>query len=143
LSIKPFAAEVRNEERAIRFTRKLFDDVFHLTKSGAVFGLKRYARRVMFGAIPFTNSSHLLAIDGSKFVKPVRLPPGRARLCTTPAVTGSLTCTNTVGVVRVVSLTAAAMGVELARITSDRKSSSSFANWRACAITGRADKREP
>src|SRR5215470_9129987 len=65
-------------------------------KRGAVFGLKRYATRVMFGAIPFTNSSHLLAIDGSKFVKPVRLPPGRARLCTTPAVTGSPTCTNTV-----------------------------------------------
>src|SRR5262249_34937932 len=74
-------------------------------KRGAVFGLKRYATRVMFGAIPFANSSHLLAIDGAKFVKPVRLPPGRARLCTTPAVTGSLTCTKTVGVVRVVSLT--------------------------------------
>src|SRR5215813_11871288 len=52
-------------------------------KRGAVFGLKRYATRVMFGAIPFDNSSHLLAIDGAKFVKPVRLPPVRARLCTT------------------------------------------------------------
>src|SRR5438094_1194947 len=97
-------------------------------KWGAVFGLKRYATRVTFGAIPFTNSSHLLAIDGSKFVKPVRLPPGRVRLCTTPAVTGSLTCTNIVGVVWVVSLTATAMGVELARITSARKLSSSLAN---------------
>src|SRR5256884_7598246 len=98
---------------------------------GAVFGLKRYATRVMFGAIRFTNSSHLLAIEGSKVVKPVRLPPGRAKLWTTPAVTGSLTCTNTVGVVRVISLTATAMGVELAKITSDRKSSNSLANWRA------------
>src|SRR5215468_9867871 len=86
----------------------------------------------MFGAIRFTNSSHLLAIEGSKFVNPVRLPPGRAKLWTTPAVTGSLTCTNTVGVVRVVSLTATATGVELVRITSDRKSSNSLANWRAC-----------
>src|SRR5262249_9116290 len=51
----------------------------------------------------------------------------RARLCTTPAVTGSLTWTNTVGVVRVVSLTATVTGVELVRITSDRKSSSSLA----------------
>src|SRR5262245_24477644 len=67
----------------------------------------------MFGATRFTNSSHLLAIEGSKFVKPVRLPPGRAKLCTTPAVSGSLTWTNTVGVVRVVSLTAMAMGVVL------------------------------
>src|SRR6516164_6330355 len=73
----------------------------------------------MFGATRFTNSSHFLAIEGSKFVNPVRLPPGRARLCTTPAVTGSLSCTNTVGVVRVVSLTAAATGVGLARITSE------------------------
>jgi hypothetical protein len=84
-----------------------------------VFGLKRYPTRLMFGATPFTNSSHFLAIEGSKFVKPVRLPPGRAKLWITPAVTGSLTWTNTVGVVRVVSLTAAAIGVELARITSD------------------------
>src|SRR5262249_49432422 len=41
----------------------------------------------MVGAIRFTNSSHLLAIEGWKFVKPVRLPPGRAKLWTTPAVT--------------------------------------------------------
>src|SRR5262249_29873335 len=102
-------------------------------KRGAVFGLKRYATRLMFGAIPFANSSHLLAIDGSKFVKPVRLPPGRARLCTTPAVTGSLTCTKPGGAVGVVSLTTAATGVEWARITSERKSSSSLANWRARA----------
>src|SRR5262249_56200264 len=74
-------------------------------KRGAVFGLKIYATRVMFGAIPFTNSSHLVAIDGSKFVKPVRLPPGRARLCTTPAVTGSLTCPNTLPVLRPLPLT--------------------------------------
>src|SRR5205807_3175548 len=109
-------------------------------KRGAVFGLKRYATRVTFGATRFTNSSHLLAIEGSKFVKPVRLPPGRAKLWTTPAVTGSLTWTNTVGVVWVVSLTAAAIGVELARITSDRKSSNSLANGRAC-ITSPALQR--
>ena len=87
----------------------------------------------MFGATRFSNSSHLLAIEGSKFVKPVRLPPGRAKLWTTPASTGSLTCTNIVGVVGVVSLTATVTGVELVRITSDRKSSSSLANWRACS----------
>src|SRR5262245_62692494 len=84
----------------------------------------------MFAATRFTNSSHLLAIEGSKVVKPVRLLPGRAKLWTTPAVTGSLTWTNTVGVVRVISLTATAMGVVLARITSERKSSNSLANWR-------------
>jgi hypothetical protein len=35
---------------------------------------------------------------------------------------------KSVGVVRVVSLTATATGVELVRITSDRKSSNSLAN---------------
>ena len=100
-----------------------------------MFGLKRYATRVMFGATRFSNSSHVLAIEGSKFVKPVRLPPGRAKLWTTPASTGSLTCTNIVGVVGVVSLTATVTGVELVRITSDRKSSSSLANWRACTAS--------
>ena len=100
-----------------------------------MFGLKRYATRAMFGAIRFTNSSHLVAIEGSKLLKPVRLPPGRAKLWTTPAVTGSLTWTNTVGVVWEASLTARAMGVELARITSERKSSNSLANWRACAAS--------
>ena len=33
--------------------------------------------------------------------KPVALPPGRARLSTKPAPTGSVTCTNTIGTVRV------------------------------------------
>ena len=98
-----------------------------------MFGLKRYAMRVMFGTRRFSNSSHLSAVEGSKFVNPVRLPPGRVKLWTTPAPTGSLTCTNTVGVMRVVSLTATVAGVELVRITSDRKSSSSLANWRACS----------
>src|SRR6266571_1051091 len=31
----------------------------------------------MFGATRFTNSSHLLAIEGPKLVNPVRLLPGR------------------------------------------------------------------
>src|SRR5205807_5274765 len=101
---------------------------------GAVFGLKRYATRVMFGARRFSNSSHLPAVERSKFVNPVRLPPGRAKLWTTPAPTGSLTCTNIVGVVRVISLTATVAGVELVRITSDRKSSSCYVD-RGRAIT--------
>src|SRR5438132_12034944 len=87
----------------------------------------------MFGARRFSNSSHLPAVERSKFVNPVRLPPGRAKLWTTPAPTGSLTCTNTVGVARVISLTATVAGVELGGITSDRKWSSSLAKWHARA----------
>src|SRR5262249_18518183 len=100
----------------------------------------RYATRVTFGATRFTNSSHLLAIEGSKLVKPVRLPPGRAKLWTTPAVSGSLTWTNTVGVVRVVSLTAIAIGVVLAKITSEPRGST---NRAACWRTGAHGLRRP
>jgi hypothetical protein len=38
----------------------------------------------MFGARGFSNSSHLPAVEGSKFVNPVRLPPGRVKLWTLP-----------------------------------------------------------
>ncbi len=40
---------------------------------------------------------HLLPIEGSKFVKPVTLLPGRARLATKPLPTGSATCVKTIG----------------------------------------------
>jgi len=38
---------------------------------------------------------------GSKAWNPVMLPPGRARLATKPLSTGSPTCENTIGIVRV------------------------------------------
>ena len=44
------------------------------------------------------------------FVMPVMLPPGRARLSTSPAVTGSVTPMNTMGIV-VVACFAAERGV--------------------------------
>src|SRR5262245_59133623 len=44
----------------------------------AVAGWNRIATRVTRGAISLSSSSHLLASVGSKFVKPVTLPPGRA-----------------------------------------------------------------
>ena len=43
----------------------------------------------------------------SNDVKPVMLPPGRARLSTKPAPTGSTTPTNTIGTVRVACCNAA------------------------------------
>ena len=47
------------------------------------------------------TSTHLPPIGNSKLVKPVILPPGCARLLTKPLLTGSITCTNTIGMVRV------------------------------------------
>jgi hypothetical protein len=113
----------QHEERAVGFARKLLDHAFHLGRVVNRCSKRLYRQQRRSGldcpriqerrcvwvkeicdsrdvwSDPFNNSNHLLAIEGSKFVKPVRLPPGRSKLWTTAAVTGSLTWTNTVGVV--------------------------------------------
>src|SRR5262245_52541593 len=50
----------------------------------------------------------------SNTIKPVALPPGRAMLSTKPAPTGSATCVNTIGTVRVACSNDARAGVLLA-----------------------------
>src|SRR6516164_4274068 len=50
----------------------------------ALSGLKRIAMFLTAGATSLSNSSHLPAIENSKLVNPVVLPPGRARLSTSP-----------------------------------------------------------
>jgi hypothetical protein len=45
-----------------------------------------------------------------KGLKPVTLPPGRARLATSPFSTGSLTAGNTIGIVEVALFAASAVG---------------------------------
>ena len=64
-------------------------------------GSRRTAARVTPGAICLSSSSHFPLMPYSNAVKPVALPPGRARLSTKPAPTGSGTITNTIGTVRV------------------------------------------
>ena len=59
------------------------------------------AARVTRGAICLSSSSHFPLMPNSNWVKPVALPPGRARLATKPAPTGSMVCANTIGTVRV------------------------------------------
>ena len=48
-----------------------------------------------------SSSSHFPLKPYSNCIKPVALPPGRARLSTKPAPTGSATTANTIGTVRV------------------------------------------
>jgi hypothetical protein len=48
-----------------------------------------------------SNSSHFPLTPYSTKEKPVAFPPGRAKLATKPAPTGSLTNTKTIGTVRV------------------------------------------
>src|SRR3954451_14401824 len=58
------------------------------------------ATRVTPGGVRLSSSSRFAPIPNSAVVKPVALPPGRARLSTKPAPTGSGVCTNTMATVR-------------------------------------------
>src|SRR5262249_41620288 len=64
-------------------------------------GSRRTAARVTRGAISFSSSIHFAPVPYSIWVNPVALPPGRARLATKPAATGSGVCVKTTGTVRV------------------------------------------
>src|SRR5271166_1077880 len=81
-------------------------------------GSRMTATRLLPGAVSLSNSSHLPPIGCSKLAKPVTLPPGRARLATKPSLTGSDTCTNTIGTECVSRLSATSDGVAAVKITS-------------------------
>jgi len=85
------------------------------------------ATRVTRGAISLSSSSHFPLRPYSNGVKPVALPPGRARLSTKPAPTGSATFANTIGTVRVARCRAWTLGVAAAKMTSGASASSSSA----------------
>ena len=53
------------------------------------------------GEISFNSPTHLPSVVGSTYVKPVMLPPGRARLGAKPLPIGSATTANTIGIVNV------------------------------------------
>ena len=77
-----------------------------------------------------SSPTHLPAIVGSIFMKPVTLPPGRLRLLMKPLPIGSVTCTKMIGMVRVCRTTAAVAGVVCAKMRSGFSSTSSAANIR-------------
>ena len=64
----------------------------------------------------------------STLMKPVALPPGRAKLSTKPAATGSEATGNTIGTVRVAGSNGPRVGAPWARMTSG----ASAANSAAC-----------
>ena len=76
-------------------------DRAELTDPSGQGGSRMTAMRVTPGAISLSTSSHFPLMPYSKLVKPVALPPGRARLSTNPAPTGSNTFVNTIGTKRV------------------------------------------
>src|SRR5215213_4180765 len=78
---------------------------------------RRIAARVTPGAISLSSSTHFALMPYSNKTKPVALPPGRVRLSTKPAPTGSTACANTMGTVRVAICNAATVGLAVARMT--------------------------
>ena len=88
------------------------------------------AARVTRGASSLSSSSHFPLIPYSNRAKPVALPPGRARLSTKPAPTGSATCTNTIGTLRVACNKGATVTVPEARRASGSSATSSAAYLR-------------
>src|SRR5215467_12659306 len=76
------------------------------------------ATRLTRGAISLTSSGHFPLRPYSNCVKPVVLPPGRARLSTMPAPTGSMACANTTGIVLLARWIAATTVAPAATTTS-------------------------
>ena len=57
-------------------------------------------------------------------------PPGRARLATTPAPTGSMTVAKAIGTVRLTCCSATTIGAVVAKMTSGASASNSAASLR-------------
>ena len=66
-------------------------------------------------------------MPNSKFMKPVALPPGRARLSTKPLPTGSVAIGNTIGTVRVICSNCPTVEPPEARMTSGASATNSAA----------------
>src|SRR5215831_19064275 len=81
-------------------------------------------------AISLSSSNHFPPRPYSKMVNPVALRPGRARLSTKPLATGSTTCANTIGTLRVACSSAAVTGVPVARMASGASATNSTAYFR-------------
>ena len=62
-------------------------------------GSNKNATRESLGIVSLSSSNRLPARSGAREVKPVTLPPGRARLSTSPVDTGSEVPTKTIGTV--------------------------------------------
>jgi len=87
------------------------------------------------------SSTHLPANPYSGLVKPVALPPGRARFATKPAPTGSTACANTIGTVRVACSKGVAAGMPLAKTTSGESATNSAACLRKLSASPPPQRR--
>src|SRR3954451_24157891 len=79
---------------------------------------------LIVGTTSLINSSRLTDSSAAISVTPVTLPPGRAKLSTSPVATGSPAPTTTTGIVADPCLAASAAGKPKAMITSTRSATS-------------------
>src|SRR5262249_53036823 len=93
----------------------------------ALSGLKRKATRETVGITSLRICSRLAPTSGPRMVLPVIFPPGRARLGTSPARTGSPIEIMTMGTVVVACLAAKLAGVPKVAITSTGRRTSAAA----------------
>jgi hypothetical protein len=90
-------------------------------------GSRRTATRVTRGSASLSNSSHFVPILYSSSMNPVVLPPGRAKLATKPAPTGSTTDVNTTGNFVIDCCSAPTDGLPDAKMASGMSATSSSA----------------
>jgi hypothetical protein len=93
-------------------------------------GFRMTAACVMPGAICLSSSTHFALMPYSNMRKPVALPPGRARLSTKPAPTGSGTITNTIATPRVACCNGPTVELPWARMRSGASATNSAAYLR-------------
>src|SRR5579863_177065 len=86
------------------------------------------ATRAISGTIFSINSSRFPLRSGDMRLSPVTLPPGRARLLTSPVPSGSPADVMTMGIVAVACLAASGASVPAATITSTLRRTNSAAN---------------
>ena len=83
---------------------------------------------VAVGTISCSSSSHFDPTSKVNVVVPVRLPPGRFRLATSPSATGSPAMKKTIGIVVVAAFSASTAGVVDVTITATWRRTRSAAN---------------
>ena len=107
-------------------------------KCGAALGLSSSVRIItlrMPGAISLSSSNNFAPKPNSAVRKPVTLPPGRARFCTIPKPTGSVTAANTIGTARVTFSSAMTLDGAIAKTTSGASPTNSFAFSRKSSLS--------
>ena len=103
-------------------------------------GLASTPTRLTDGNISRNSSTALPAVSGPILDSPVIFPPGRARLDTRPALTGSPTETITIGTVLVACLAAKAQGVKIAAMISTFRRTRSAASSGSRATSSSAER---